>query len=110
MIHLEIVLAPREAAVSKLDSAKKYVAPLIPDLDQLSRASRKTSLWSKSILRETAMEGVTSLNSSTANNSNSVCSTASIWQDVLSQAVTGELIAVLNYTSLAEICENPGEV
>jgi fatty aldehyde decarbonylase len=56
------------------------------------------------------MEGVTSLNSSTANNSNSVCSTASIWQDVLSQAVTGELIAVLNYTSLAEICENPGEV
>ena len=35
---------------------------------------------------------------------------AAIWQDVLAQAVTGEQIAVLNYTSLAEICEDPGEI
>jgi fatty aldehyde decarbonylase len=33
-----------------------------------------------------------------------------IWQDVLAQAVTGELVAVLNYTSLAGICEDAGEV
>jgi rubrerythrin len=35
---------------------------------------------------------------------------AAIWQDVLAQAVTGELVAALNYTSLAEICEDPCEV
>jgi len=34
---------------------------------------------------------------------------ASVWQDVLAQAVTGELIAVLNYTSLSEICDDPAE-
>ena len=39
-----------------------------------------------------------------------LATTAPIWQDVLAQAVTGELIAVLNYTSLAEICEDPKEV
>jgi fatty aldehyde decarbonylase len=56
------------------------------------------------------MEVVTTLKCATANDANSVSSTASIWQDVLAQAVTGELIAVLNYTSLAEICEDPEEV
>jgi fatty aldehyde decarbonylase len=35
---------------------------------------------------------------------------AAIWQDVLAQAMTGELIAAMNYTSLAEICEDPEEV
>jgi hypothetical protein len=34
----------------------------------------------------------------------------SVWQDVLAQAVTGELIAAMNYTSLAEICTDPAEV
>ena len=33
-----------------------------------------------------------------------------LWQDVLAQAVTGEMIAVLNYSSLAEICTDPEEV
>ncbi len=33
-----------------------------------------------------------------------------IWQDVLAQAVTGELVAALNYTALAEICDDPEEV
>ena len=56
------------------------------------------------------MEGITNPKCSTADDAHSACSTASIWQDVLAQAVTGELIAVLNYTSLAEICEGPEEV
>jgi rubrerythrin len=32
---------------------------------------------------------------------------AAIWQDVLAQAMTGELIAALNYASLSEICDDP---
>ena len=36
--------------------------------------------------------------------------TAPIWQDVLAQAITGELIAAMNYTSLSEICADPEEV
>ena len=39
-----------------------------------------------------------------------VSSTAPIWQDVLAQAVTGELIAAMNYTALAEICTDPHEL
>ena len=35
--------------------------------------------------------------------------TAPIWQDVLAQAVTGELVAAMNYAALAEICDDPGE-
>ena len=34
----------------------------------------------------------------------------SIWQDVLAQAVTGELVAVLNYRALAGICQNREEM
>src|SRR5271156_1850649 len=34
---------------------------------------------------------------------------ALIWQDVLAQAMTGELLAAMNYTSLAEICDDPAE-
>src|SRR5271170_3169754 len=36
--------------------------------------------------------------------------TAMIWQDVLAQAMTGELMAAMNYTSLSEICDDPAEV
>jgi fatty aldehyde decarbonylase len=54
------------------------------------------------------MEVVTSLNPSSSERA--VGTTALIWQDVLAQAVTGELIAVLNYTSLSEICEDPSEI
>jgi fatty aldehyde decarbonylase len=39
-----------------------------------------------------------------------ISSTAPIWQDVLAQAVTGELVAVMNYTSLAEICDDEQEL
>src|SRR5206468_8107825 len=35
--------------------------------------------------------------------------TAPIWQDVLAQAVTGELVAAMNYGALAEICDDPDE-
>lgn len=35
---------------------------------------------------------------------------ASIWQDVLAQAMTGELVAVMNYTALSEICDDPEEI
>jgi len=35
---------------------------------------------------------------------------ASIWQDVLAQAVTGEMVAAMNYTHLAEICDDPEEI
>jgi fatty aldehyde decarbonylase len=34
---------------------------------------------------------------------------APIWQDVLAQAVTGELVAAMNYTSLSEICDDAEE-
>lgn len=37
-------------------------------------------------------------------------STAPIWQDVLAQAVTGEMLAAMNYTSLSEICDDPAEI
>ena len=40
----------------------------------------------------------------------SVSPTAPIWQDVLAQAVTGELIAAMNYSALAEICTDPLEI
>jgi fatty aldehyde decarbonylase len=36
-------------------------------------------------------------------------STAPIWQDVLAQAVTGELVAARNYAALAAICGDPAE-
>jgi fatty aldehyde decarbonylase len=35
--------------------------------------------------------------------------TAHIWRDVLAQAVTGELVAALNYEALAGICNEPDE-
>ncbi len=54
------------------------------------------------------MELVTKLNPDSAQAT--LDPTAPIWQDVLAQAVTGELIAVLNYTSLAGICEDPEEI
>src|ERR1035441_8709003 len=35
---------------------------------------------------------------------------ASIWQDILAQAVTGELMAAMNYRALSTICDDPEEV
>src|ERR1035441_9738094 len=35
---------------------------------------------------------------------------ASIWQDILAQALTGELMAAMNYSALSTICDDPEEV
>ena len=40
----------------------------------------------------------------------SLSPTAPIWQDILAQAMTGERLAAMNYTSLSEICDDPSEV
>lgn len=53
------------------------------------------------------MEVVTALNRDAAL---ATAPNALIWQDVLAQAMTGELVAVLNYTALAGICDDPEEV
>jgi len=56
------------------------------------------------------MEPVIRMNDSLSNGCASSLLSAPIWQDVLAQAMTGELIAAMNYTSLAEICDDPAEV
>src|SRR6202163_745784 len=40
----------------------------------------------------------------------SLSTSAPIWQDILAQAMTGELLAAMNYTSLSEISDDPAEV
>src|SRR3981189_862152 len=55
------------------------------------------------------MEPVISLDSQ-AIECTSLSPSALIWQDVLAQAMTGELVAAMNYTSLSEICDDPEEV
>jgi len=39
-----------------------------------------------------------------------LATSAPIWQDILAQAMTGELLAAMNYASLSEICDDPREV
>jgi fatty aldehyde decarbonylase len=56
------------------------------------------------------MEPLLDLNCALPAELNSLSSTALIWQDVLAQAMTGELLAAMNYTSLLEICDDPAEV
>src|SRR5579864_2136677 len=56
------------------------------------------------------MATVVGPNYSQAIECNSLPLSAPIWQDVLAQAVTGELLAAMNYTSLAQICDDPEEV
>lgn len=55
------------------------------------------------------MEPATAPNRSPTIDCPSLAPTAPIWQDVLAQAMTGELIAAMNYTSLAGICDDPEE-
>jgi fatty aldehyde decarbonylase len=40
----------------------------------------------------------------------SLSPTTLIWQDILAQAMTGELVAAMNYTALSKICDDPEEV
>ena len=56
------------------------------------------------------MESLVSLSCTEPVVCNSPLSTASIWQDVLAQAVTGELMAAMNYRALSTICDDPEEV
>ena len=55
------------------------------------------------------MEPLIDLNCSTLECA-SLSPRAPIWQDVLAQAMTGELVAAMNYASLSEICDDPAEV
>ena len=55
------------------------------------------------------MESPIVLNSQ-ATGCSSFSPSAPIWQDILAQAMTGELVAAMNYTSLSEICDDPEEV
>jgi fatty aldehyde decarbonylase len=55
------------------------------------------------------MESLIGLNCS-AIECTSLSPSAPIWQDVLAQAMTGELVAAMNYASLSEICDDPEEV
>ena len=56
------------------------------------------------------MESLVSLNCPEQVVCTSPSTNASIWQDILAQAVTGELMAAMNYTSLSTICDDPEEV
>jgi fatty aldehyde decarbonylase len=56
------------------------------------------------------MESLASLNCPEQAVCNTPLSNASIWQDILAQAVTGELMAAMNYSALSTICDDPGEV
>src|SRR5258706_3967948 len=56
------------------------------------------------------MEPVIDLNCSLPSDRISLSPSAPIWQDVLAQAITGELLAAMNYASLSEICDDPAEV
>jgi fatty aldehyde decarbonylase len=54
------------------------------------------------------MATLTTINGSTSQ-CTSLSPNAPIWQDVLAQAITGELLAAMNYSSLSEICTDPDE-
>jgi len=55
------------------------------------------------------MEAASNTNDTAVVAASTMPSSASIWQDVLAQAITGELIASMNYQSLAEICTDEEE-
>jgi len=56
------------------------------------------------------MELAIDLSRSLPTECHSLSPAALVWQDVLAQAMTGELVAAMNYTALAEICADPGQV
>src|ERR1700730_19127893 len=55
------------------------------------------------------MEPVIELNTSLPSECTSLSPIAMIWQDILAQAMTGELVAAMNYTALSGICDDPEE-
>jgi fatty aldehyde decarbonylase len=56
------------------------------------------------------MESLVALSCSEPSQCTSPSANSSIWQDILAQALTGELMAAMNYTSLSAICDDPEEV
>jgi fatty aldehyde decarbonylase len=56
------------------------------------------------------MQPVVDLNCSLPSEGAALSPMLLIWQDVLAQAMTGELVAAMNYTALSEICDDPAEV
>jgi fatty aldehyde decarbonylase len=56
------------------------------------------------------MEPVIGMDCPPAMEGNFLSPTALIWQDILAQAMTGELIAAMNYASLSQICDDPEEI
>src|SRR5260370_5433550 len=56
------------------------------------------------------MEPVIDLNCSRRSDCICLSPNAPIWQDVVVQAITGELLAAMNYASLSEVCDDPEEV
>ena len=61
-------------------------------------------------VQEDRMEPLTAASCSPATICTSVSPTAPIWQDILAQAVTGELLAAMNYADLSTICDDAEEV
>src|ERR1700736_6698647 len=55
------------------------------------------------------MEPVIDLNISLPSECISLSPIAMIWQDILAQAMTGELVAAMNYSALSGICDDPEE-
>ena len=56
------------------------------------------------------MQQLTDLNCSVPTEHTILSPIALIWQDILAQAMTGELVAAMNYTALSHICDDPEEV
>jgi fatty aldehyde decarbonylase len=56
------------------------------------------------------MEPIVNLSCSLPTECASLSPSAPIWQDILAQAMTGELLAAMNYASLSEICDDTAEV
>src|SRR6266403_1348520 len=63
---------------------------------------------SNSLFRRNAMEPLIDVKASRTECTS--LSSAPIWQDVLAHAMTGELLAAMNYASLSEICSDPAEI
>jgi fatty aldehyde decarbonylase len=56
------------------------------------------------------MQPVIDRNCSVPDECTSLSPMALIWQDILAQAMTGELVAAMNYTALSKICDDSAEV
>src|SRR5579864_6589210 len=109
------LLSVTELRISWLLSVSKGKMNLSRKTPPQNRDLRRQKIWNRSALSAYRYSGgrmatVVGPNYSQAIECNSLPLSAPIWQDVLAQAVTGELLAAMNYTSLAQICDDPEEV